>query len=61
MKDKRFVEDAEPYKLYYMHNLNTIYVGDGLLDVPKKSFCYSPIFDIIFTTLKIFKFFLLAY
>ncbi len=43
MKNKRFVDDAKPYKLYYAHNSNTIYVGDGLLYVPKKSFCYRPI------------------
>ncbi len=36
MKNKRFVEDAEPYKLYYAHNSNTICVGDGLPDVHKK-------------------------
>ncbi len=42
MKDKRLVGDAEPYKLYYVHNSNTIYVGDGLPDVPKKPFCYRP-------------------
>ena len=42
MKNERFVEDAEPYKLYCEHNAGTIYVGDGLPDVPKNSFCYSP-------------------
>ena len=38
MEEKRFVEDAEPYNLYCSHNTNTIYVGDGLPDVPKKHF-----------------------
>ena len=44
MKKERFVEDAEPCKLYCEHDSNTIYVGDGLPDVPKNSFCYSSFF-----------------
>ncbi len=42
MKEKRFVEDAEPYNLYCSHNTNTIYVGDGLPDVPTKHFAAKP-------------------
>ena len=39
MKNERFVEDAEPYNLYCKPNAISTYVGDGLPDVPKQSFC----------------------
>ena len=50
MKEKRFVEDAEPYKLYYTHNVNTIHVWETLSghtrppDIPKNHFAAASVF-----------------
>ncbi len=35
-------ETAEPYKLCRTFDMATISVGNGLQDVPIKSFCHSP-------------------
>ena len=51
---KRFAREAEPYKLYCKHNENVTNVGDGLPDVPKKSFCYNPIKNYLIKSVRAF-------